>query len=421
MRIKTALLGSAALLLVSGGAYAADAGSDSMMMDSGCPYGAGSISIGNGNCLTISGNVNMEWQYGQDDIVHGFTGDAVTQAGTGPDGAGYGVDALAGPDGEITDTENDDLGAIDDINIGGEVNFKVERGTEFGTLSANLIVEHDNSVKANDLSIGPVKFFRSSTPYGFSAGLGDQNIDHFTGGGTEATGVQISQSIGNGITGTFGVVFAEDGSSGDVSDNSDVPDIVANLELSQPWGSIGVSAAATSVGFDVNDGTEVHEISSEFGFAIGGGAKVNLPNMEGANLVLRGNYAQNAAGYVQGSGGTAADVYLDETEWKNDNGSAFDVGAALNFTLSPMASVNIGASYLDITNDSDGKADGVVQTDNVLNVSGLLTFTPVANFSIGVEGFFSRAAFIANGAAGASDNTDELQTIGGSVKVTRSF
>jgi len=79
------------------------------------------------------------------------------------------------------------------------------------------------------------------------------------------------------------------------------PDIVANLRIDQAWGSAQVMGAAHQITY-ASTATGVAAPGSEWGYAVGGGLKVNLPMIGAKDYVIgQLTYAEGAIDYV-GSG-----------------------------------------------------------------------------------------------------------------------
>jgi hypothetical protein len=94
-----------------------------------------------------------------------------------------------------------------------------------------------------------------------------------------------------------------------------IPDIVGNLRVDQPWGFVGVSAALHQVGggfFTQNgspgclanpNGIFCGHPADKWGFALGVGGQLNVPGMPGDTVGAMLRYSQGAVGYAIGSAG----------------------------------------------------------------------------------------------------------------------
>jgi hypothetical protein len=94
-----------------------------------------------------------------------------------------------------------------------------------------------------------------------------------------------------------------------------VPDIVANLRVDQPWGFFGVSAAVHQVAggyFTINPAVAACAAApntvvcghpeDKWGWAVGVGGQLNVPGMPGDTVGAMFRYGEGAVGYVIGPG-----------------------------------------------------------------------------------------------------------------------
>jgi hypothetical protein len=91
-----------------------------------------------------------------------------------------------------------------------------------------------------------------------------------------------------------------------------IPDIVANLRIDQPWGYAGISGALHQVGggyYTANPGqcppgvantTTCGHPSDKWGFALGVGGQLNVPGMPGDTVGAMFRYTKGAVGYAVG-------------------------------------------------------------------------------------------------------------------------
>jgi hypothetical protein len=93
-----------------------------------------------------------------------------------------------------------------------------------------------------------------------------------------------------------------------------VPDIVGNLRVDQPWGYVGVSAAlhqvaggyyTTANGCAVPNTTACGHPSDEWGYALGVGGELKIPGMPGDTAGAMFRYTKGAVGYALGAGANA--------------------------------------------------------------------------------------------------------------------
>ena len=113
-----------------------------------------------------------------------------------------------------------------------------------------------------------------------------------------------SAAIANGVVGYAGM---------------SMPDVVGRLDWTQPWGQVVLTGAVHQVR-SAQIGAIVPD--TEYGFAIQGGVKINLPMLAaGDALFLQGAYADGASSYtgwtslsatnVSGVNGSTYDAYID--------------------------------------------------------------------------------------------------------------
>lgn len=169
------------------------------------------------------------------------------------------------------------------------------------------------------------------------------------------------------------------------------PDIVGQLNWTQSWGAVQLAAASHDVMATEDAGYGVD--SSKMGWAVGLGAQFNLPFLgSGDSITFQGNITQGALSYaaVNAIGPTAlvsantpagADAIVVDQNGTNalQLANAWSFGGGLTHNFSPQWQLNLGASYLDVSNLTN--AYDFTNTDFQANV----VFTPINNFSIGAE------------------------------------
>jgi len=152
------------------------------------------------------------------------------------------------------------------------------------------------------------------------------------------------------------------------------PDVVANVKVSQAWGSAQIMGAlhhaySSDMFFAVN-GVNVDEV----GYAVGAGVKVNIPGLGAASdFAIQAAYAKGATRYVDPSA-PFADFFA--------NGAlttAWGVAAAVNLGFTSQVSAGLSASY--------GNFENTGSRVNVWTAMGDVTFRPVSGlqFRTGLE------------------------------------
>ncbi len=166
-----------------------------------------------------------------------------------------------------------------------------------------------------------------------------------------------------------------------------VPDVVANINLTQAWGAAQISVAAhqnydaSTIGGD------------DWGYAIQGGVKVNLPMLgTGDYIALEGGYTEGAVRYL-GLAGLAADYMTTaNSAVATDSATgtvtttvtttsalaqtqAWSINGTFNHVFTPTVSAAIDAGYADV--DQVGANDFTAW-----RISSSATWTPVNNLGI---------------------------------------
>jgi hypothetical protein len=127
----------------------------------------------------------------------------------------------------------------------------------------------------------------------------------------------VRDLFGPGLT-TFGGMFfggPDNGLANNAGTGFQVPDIVANLRVDQPWGFFGVSAAVHQVAggyFTINPAVAACAAApntvvcghpeDKWGWAVGVGGQLNVPGMPGDTVGAMFRYGEGAVGYVIGPG-----------------------------------------------------------------------------------------------------------------------
>jgi porin-like protein len=332
--MRTLLLGTAAGLVVTAGAQAAD------MPVKAAPvnyvkicslYGDGFYYIpGTDTCLKIGGYLRVQAEY---------------NAGAGGVPIGGNTGGEAGQGRFTRDLTND-------INyrVRGAISWDVRQQTEYGTLRTYIRFGAENTTPAatgGGTTFNPF-WDRAFIQFaGFTVGRSQSFFDLFTYGGaysyhnvrvsgdTGASGQNLwayTAQFGNGFSGTLSLedpatrkgsgtidvtapaFFGFNG--GTVNDNGmtinttagggfgfRVPDVVANLRVDQAWGFAGISGAlhdASGAYYATPNVVNNGHPADKYGWAAAAGARFNLPggDMIGFNVC----YTEGAAGFCTNQG-----------------------------------------------------------------------------------------------------------------------
>ena len=409
---KSLLLGSAAGLVAVASASAADlpvrkaAPVDYVRVCSA--YGAGFFFIpGTDTCLRVSGFVRAD--YIANDIRRAPV-DAVSR--------------FQNVGGEVQVTQGGGLSAADarrradqyTFFARGRVDFDSRTGTEFGLLRTFTSLDFNSTpggtagvnlinayVQFGGLTAGRIQsfFMYRWAQAGFAPYFTSTNLTYGT-----TNVLAYTASFGNGFSGTISL---EDGNrrTGIVSTTRDlagntvilnntggtrVPDIVANLDLSQSWGSARLAAA---LHHNHHRGAAV---SDKWGWAVLAGVDFNLPMLApGSKVWFQGVYADGASnfaggradptrlGYVGGFNTYVVDTTGDGVlnSQRGVKTTSFTMGLSHNWT--PQWQSNVHASYIETRFSALGRSTYEVNNWEGWNIGKGLSWTPVAGLLIGGE------------------------------------
>ncbi|WP_186420772.1 porin [Bosea sp. CS1GBMeth4] len=418
--VKSLLLGSAAGIAAVAGAQAADLPSRKAApveyVRVCSAYGAGFFYIpGTDTCLRVGGRVRAEYtvgtRYGDAQDAYGTRSrgrlniDARTATAYGTlrtffryeltVSSGFYAGTLGGNQGIIAPGQARNLGATTASNL--DLAF-----IQFGPITAGR-AQSFFDFYANDLTFSTFRTadsrlnllaYTATFGSGFSAtvSLEDRN----TGTGTRE----------NGAFGRFnGAAIALGG--------QDFPDIVASLRVDQGWGSAQLSGALTQrkVLSTIAGGVVTQNSADEYGWAVQGGVKINLPMLAaGDHLFLQAAYADGALGYLGWGGqygsGRIATAGVNQlvigdigvTALGNvKKSTGWSVVAALRHFWTPTLRSELAASYSELklgyTQIAGVYAPGapIRSLDpKELIVAGNLIWSPVSGLDIGVEVLYTR-------------------------------
>ncbi len=487
--VKSLLLGSAAGLTIVSGAQAAD-----LPIKKAAPveyvrvcstHGAGFFYIpGTDTCLRVSGRARFQATYLQaysraGDLT-GYQGlgrlnlDARTSTaygtlrafvrmdlsyGTGPflasgtarlAGTGFpalGVDTF----GRVTNGVNLDKAFIQFAG------FTAGRAASFFDFYAHDL-EFIASSLGSDISSTNLLAYTATFGQGFSATLSMEDpllrktpIYGSASGGSTFTGFQVFQpGAGNFTpvigTNAFGQPIIADY---DVVQRNRLPDFVGALRYDAAWGSAQISAAVHEINAGNASGTirSIAGVSTvgavaprpttEYGWAVQGGVKVNMPFVSPGDLLyLQGSYGEGAiryTGYNSWLGGytnfatlasgttfgtSLVDAVVDPISGKMDLSKSWTVTAAYLHYWTPEWRSAVFGSYGEMSYGKTSRADlGIVNTlagfstgplpspfaagfgftnqlrdTNQIVAGASLIWSPVRDLDIGIEGNYARLA-----------------------------
>ncbi|MCW2309356.1 porin [Rhodobium gokarnense] len=163
------------------------------------------------------------------------------------------------------------------------------------------------------------------------------------------------------------------------------PDLVANLNVSQGWGSAQVMAAL----HDVRDGIGGRD-DSELGWAVGAGVIFNLPMIAaGDTIALQAAYADGATSYVAPSTNGWRTAYDAARRLGGTfvTTQAWSIGGGITHYWMPNLSSGLTVTYADFD-----QWDGICVAPRrgcgdfqEWDIQGNLVWSPASGFEIGVE------------------------------------
>jgi hypothetical protein len=427
--IKSLLLGTAAGLVASVGAQAADLPSkkaapvDYVRVCSA--YGAGFFFIpGTETCLRVAGRVRAEyavgerWRNGQDGYGFRTRGEIRLDARTA---TAYGTLRTF-----INFRITNDSGVYGrNLNSQG---VNAVAGVPVGAGSLANTRAGVGDIPAAFIQFGPITAGRAQSFFDFYAdalnwGPGARGSD------TVVNLLAYTASFGGGFSATLAI---EDGMErqqnafGFNPAGATMPDIVGNLALTQSWGTVQLSGALHQVRGLNRTPLAVNPLGvvadAEYGFAVQGGLKLNLPMLAAGDVFyLQGAYAQGAISYL-GYGGNGRDTTwggntnLGEVNVVNADAvtnnfgktkltTGFAITAGLLHYWTPTVRQAVFGSYSELNygNAVSGAsslalaglpgffAAGSTIDSKEYRIGTNLIWSPVAGLDIGVEVLYNKA------------------------------
>jgi len=418
MNFKSALIAAAAVVGVAGAAQAADlakkapaAANYVKVCDA---YGAGFFYIpGSETCLKIGGYVRAD--------VYAFS--------TSREWAGIGTSGATGRDKHAINTL-----------AKAQLQFDARTATEMGLLRSYVEVNIANYSASNgnvlpELAKGFVQFggltagraqsffdFWTGDTYGawFEPAHSDANINLLGYTFAFGNGISASVSIEDPSTGNTGRRMSLVNTALAVNNTSyagvKYPDFVANVAISQAWGSAQIMGA-------LHQNYAAIAPTDKWGFAVGAGVKVNLPMLGASDtLTLQAVYAKGASSYVSPNWNTdgqfsgtvsvnAFDFWVPTTAIEQS--SAWSVAGALTHGWTKTLTSSFEASYA-----AHDAATTSVMDFNMIDLQANLVWAPVDGLAIGPEIEYRRIDY--SGATNALGVKD-VNAIVGMLRVQRNF
>ena len=273
----------------------------------------------------------------------------------------------------------------------------------------------------------------------------------------EVNQVAYTASLGNGITitgaledstdssrdgiGSYNVAVGAGAYAGGVTyGGSRIPDAVLALKIDQSWGSANLAASSHAINYNSN------QFGVEYGYAVTGGVKVNLPMIAaGDTLLLNVVYAsgfnqavwRNSVGdvaanstnrfaYAPGMYGTGS---VNDAVVNVANGQTYQsksMGGVAEFThyFTPTVAAFVGGSYAKLDWDSAAQALNTVNQNptSVYTAYVGAIWSPVKGFKIVPEVTYAKVTGkYAMPASGAEPSSKSLDAWQGRIQIRRDF
>ena len=301
------------------------------------------------------------------------------------------------------------------------------------TQSTSGTVESDSAfIQFGGLTAGRYVNLLATDEYGFGGASLIGGFKTATLGVNAPTqGAMYTFSMGNGVTFSAGIedstVTRMYPTAAAAQAGQSVPDVVAKLKVSQAWGDAWVGGATHQLRADnaAND--------TEYGYAIVGGVKVNLPMLAaGSNFAVMGAYADGAIAYAgqsqYGNGTAISTVQIGGTRFRpvdfqtddpSKTSKAWYVGAQLSHFFAPTVSGHLFGAYN--VYDPYGSSNNT----NIKAVGARLAWTPVSGLTVSPEIYYAKIS-VTNAAAtnsGVAVNTygKGSDEVAGRLRIVRSF
>jgi hypothetical protein len=304
----------------------------------------------------------------------------------------------------------------DDVDFSSEIelNFDARTMTEWGLLRG--FIRLGESDEGEDYGLDVVKAFVQIG--GFTAGLTDSFFDPVytdyamaglgvPDGGTDDLALfGYSYAVGNGVTlmasvedndgndryggilvattnGTAVALPVISGGTTNFQDEENGLAFVAAIRVDQAWGSAKLAGALTQVDTDSSLIVPLglpYTDETELGWAIQASAEFNLPVGVDSELGLFGIYTDGAISYAGIGTTTSAGLDLSLDAIVSDTGelqttTAWALGAGVEFGLNAMTDLEFDGYYVDVDH---GDAAGAVGDYSAYGIRGSVAYRPVS-------------------------------------------
>ncbi|BCP53141.1 porin [Kaistia sp. 32K] len=349
MNFKSILLGSAAAIVLAGGAQAADLTvAEPVDYVKVCDaFGSGFFySPGTDTCIKIGGYVEFGTSFGGGDRSpldkndNNNWGNFYTEVSI-----------------QLTASSVTEYG-----NLTGFIDYRAKTGNKTGTGNdaADFINESTNSAYVDSayLELGPLKAGYFTSLFDFGRGYDDTGM---FGSDSTTDHIQLTYAV-NGFGLAISVEDQRDRSSvgyyidqsGITRGNDNIPDIIGAVTYSSGIFSAKVAGAYTKTAVDFNTG------EGKTGWAVGGGLEVALDNLSpGDRFFVSAAYGDNANSFTGISGGTSVvgSLGLDDKLFSAASGSSWSALASYKHVWTPQLWSSLSGGYASF--DGSGSIDNV--------------------------------------------------------------
>ena len=375
MNFKSLLLGSAAAIVLAGGAQAADLTvAEPVDYVKVCDaFGAGFFySPGTDTCIKVGGYVEFGTSFGGGD----FGGLNSSNNNWGNFYTEVSIQLTAS---SVTEYAN--LTAFLDMRA-----KTANKAGETGTFS-DLVNESTNSAYVDSayLELGPIKAGYFTSLFDFGRGYDDTGM---FGSDSTTDHIQLTYAVnGFGLSlsvedqrdrGAFGNAYI----GGIEAGNENIPDIIAAVTYSSGIFSAKVAGAYTNSAIDYDT------LEGQDGWAIGGGLEIALDNVSaGDRFFVSAAYGDNANSFTGITGGTSVSgaVGLFDNEFASGTGSSWSALASYKHVWTPQLWSSLSGGYANF--------DGSDSLDNVSvdawRVGFNTAYTPVKGLDLVADVFYT--------------------------------
>ena len=384
MTMKTMLLSAAAGFMTVASAQAADVPMDKAeaveYVKVCTEFGAGFFYIpGSDTCLKISGEVRADYKFADDN------GDRATD--------------------------------VTGFAHRGQINFDARSATELGMLRSFIELNATNSgasVGKAYIQLGGLTAGYAASAYNFyDTNYGNTIFASYYASGVTTNLLSYTATFGGGFYATLSVEDGKirrsslasgpvytgtgpagtGGTGGNAYAGQQIPDIVAAIGVSQPWGKAQIMAAAHQIRYtdfsgDFNGSLTVttppSHAGDDYGFAVGAGVGIELPIAAGGHFAIEASYADGAMSYL---GVSKLDAYQGVNSAgviSSDSSKGYAIAGEFGVGFSPSLTGNLFGSYANVDLGNGGVLD---QPDGYVGyvLGANLTYTVVKGLTVGAE------------------------------------